>query len=62
MQEVGAEGDGSAHAMKGMGESFGKSQTEECEVASYEWKEKGDVRKGAVDSNGLLCGKSKVNK
>lgn len=33
MQEVGAEGDGSAHAMKGMGENFGKSQTEECEVA-----------------------------
>lgn len=62
VQEVRVEGDGSACAMKQRGHSSGKSQIEEGEVASREGKQKVDVRKGAVGSDGMRKGKSEVRR
>ena len=62
VQEVRVEGDGSARAMKQRGHSSGKSQIEEGEVASREGKQKVDVRKGAVGSDGMRRGKSEVRR
>lgn len=62
VQEVRVEGDGSARAMKQRGDLSGKSQIEEGEVASRGWKQKVDVRKGAVGSDGVLGGKSEVRR
>lgn len=62
VQEVRVEGNGSARAMKQRGHSSGKSQIEEGEVASREGKQKVDVRKGAVGSDGVRRGKSEVRR